>query len=50
MPISAEHDEGWHTHVMAFARVKKDEIAIIAINFNDHLVKNFRLKHVLKIQ
>jgi len=39
VPISAEHDDGWHTHVMSFARVKNDEIAIIAINFNDHLVK-----------
>lgn len=38
IPISAEHDDGWHTHVMAFARVKGDEIAIIAINFNDYLV------------
>ena len=32
---------------MAFARVKKDEIAIIAINFNDHLVKKLKLKVVL---
>ena len=43
VPISAEHDDGWHTHVMAFARVQGDEIAIIAINFNDHLVKKKKI-------
>lgn len=41
LPISAEHDEGSHTHVLAFARAKGDEIAIIAINFNDYLVDFF---------
>ena len=26
---------GWHTHVLAFARYKKREMALVAINFND---------------
>lgn len=36
--IIAENDHGWHTHVLAFARYKDNQIAIIAINFNDFLV------------
>lgn len=41
VPISAEHDEGSHTHVLAFARAKPYEIAIIAINFNEYLVNYY---------
>ena len=33
--LSAEHKYGWHTHVLAFARYKKHQMALIAINFND---------------
>lgn len=33
--LSAEHMYGWHTHVLAFARYSKEELALIAINFND---------------
>ena len=36
--IIAEGDEGWHTHVLAFARHKDNQIAIFATNFNDHVV------------
>lgn len=36
--IIAEGDEGWHTHVLAFARHKDNEIAIFATNFNDFVV------------
>lgn len=43
IPLSAEHDLGWHTHVLAFARYTKKEIAIIAINFNDSPVIQFEI-------
>lgn len=33
--LSAEHDLGWHSHVLAFARYNRKQIAIVAINFND---------------
>jgi starch synthase len=39
--LSAEHMYGWHTHVLAFARYSKEEIAIIAINFNDGEIDMF---------
>ena len=39
--LSAEHMYGWHTHVLAFARYSKDEMALVAINFNDGEVDMF---------
>lgn len=33
--LSAEHLHGWHTHVLAFARYTKTQMALVAINFND---------------
>lgn len=39
--LSAEHMYGWHTHVLAFARYSKEEVALIAINFNDGEVDMF---------
>ncbi|CAK79065.1 unnamed protein product (macronuclear) [Paramecium tetraurelia] len=39
--LSAEHMYGWHTHVLAFARYSKDEMALIAINFNDGEIDMF---------
>ena len=51
IPLLAEHADGFHTHVLSFARIRRregTEIAIIAINFNYHNVyfhinlKNFR--------
>lgn len=41
IPLSAEHDFGWHTHVLAFARYTKKQLAIVAINFNDAPVIKF---------
>ena len=41
VPLSAEHDLGWHTHVLAFARYTNKQLAIIAINFNDAPVNYF---------
>ena len=49
VPLSAKDNKGLHTHVLAFARYIKEEIAVIVINFNDHPVdtvidmKNLRL-------
>lgn len=52
IPLSAEHDLGWHDHVLAFARYTQKEIAIIAINFNDspaHVYLNLKnLKFLFK--
>jgi starch synthase len=39
--LSAEHQHGWHTHVLAFCRYSKSEMALIAINFNDGAVDLF---------
>lgn len=39
--LSAEHMYGWHTHVIAFARYSKEEVALVAINFNDGGVDMF---------
>jgi len=33
--LLAEHQEGLHSHVLSFARVAKNEMAIIATNFNE---------------
>ena len=40
IPLSAKHVKhpGLHTHVLAFIRHTKDEMALIIINFNDHNV------------
>lgn len=41
IPLLAEHSEGFHTHILSFARVRRregTEIAIVAINFNYHNV------------
>lgn len=35
VPLLAEHGEGFHTHVLAFARVYERDLAIIATNFNE---------------
>lgn len=52
IPLSAEHDLGWHTHVLAFARYNNKQLAIIAINFNDspvHVYLNLKnLKFLFK--
>lgn len=45
VPLLAEHDFGWHSHVLVFARYTYEEIAIIAINFNEgpvHAYLNLR--------
>ena len=47
--LSAEHDLGWHTHVLAFARYTGKQIAIIAINFNDSPVKIYFSSQYLRI-
>lgn len=39
--LSAEHMYGWHTHVLAYARYSKEEVALIAINFNDGEIDMF---------
>lgn len=41
IPLSAKHSEGWHSHVLAFARFSHAETAIIAINFTDSQVSFF---------
>ena len=33
--LSAEHQHGWHTHVLSFCRYTKSEMVLVAINFND---------------
>ncbi|MDR3736752.1 MAG: alpha-amylase family protein, partial [Acidobacteriaceae bacterium] len=38
VPLDAKHSEGWHSHVLAFARFSHYETAIIAINFTDSQV------------
>ena len=35
VPLLAEHSEGFHSHVLSFARVAKNEMALIATNFNE---------------
>lgn len=35
IPLLAEHEDGYHSHVLAYARVIKKEMAIIATNFNE---------------
>lgn len=35
VPLLAEHSEGFHSHVLAYARVLKRDLAIIATNFNE---------------
>jgi len=48
--LLAEHQYGWHTHVLTFARYTKKQLAIVVINFNDGPVEGFitanRLKHL----
>lgn len=39
--LSAEHMYGWHTHVLAYGRYSKDQLALIAINFNDGEIDMF---------
>lgn len=50
LSLLAEHQYGWHTHVLTFARYTKKQIAIVMINFNDGPVDGFitanRLKHL----
>lgn len=41
IPLVMKHDHGWHKQVLAFARYMPDEIAIIAINLNEHPVKGY---------
>lgn len=48
--LSAEHMHGWHTHVLAFARYTKTQIALVAINFNDGEVTLFMNLRNLKYQ
>eukprot|EP01022_Parablepharisma_sp_SALTPOND_P008190 TRINITY_DN135350_c2_g1_i1.p1 TRINITY_DN135350_c2_g1~~TRINITY_DN135350_c2_g1_i1.p1 ORF type:complete len:1045 (+),score=80.36 TRINITY_DN135350_c2_g1_i1:2070-5204(+) len=33
--LEAKHSEGWHPHVLAFARFSHSEIAVMATNFTD---------------
>lgn len=35
IPLVAKHADGWHNHVLAFARYSLLETAIIATNLND---------------
>lgn len=35
VPLVARHTNGWHTHVLAYARYSLLETAVIATNLND---------------
>lgn len=35
VPLVARHNDGWHNHVLSFARYSLLETAIISINLND---------------
>lgn len=35
IPLIARHSDGWHNHVLAFARYSLLETAIIATNLNE---------------
>ncbi|CAG9314556.1 unnamed protein product [Blepharisma stoltei] len=41
IPVVMRHEHGWHKQVLAFARCLPEEIAIIAINLNEHPVKGW---------
>jgi glycogen synthase len=41
IPLVLRHEHGWHKQVMVFSRWLRDEVAIIAINFNDHPVSGY---------
>ena len=38
IPLVARNNNGWETHVLAFARYSMSETAVIAINLNDRPV------------
>mmetsp|Transcript_22796 Transcript_22796/g.22534 ORF Transcript_22796/g.22534 Transcript_22796/m.22534 type:complete len:1013 (+) Transcript_22796:2043-5081(+) len=41
IPLVMKHEHGWHKQVLTFARYMPDEIAIVAINLNEHPVKGY---------